>query len=209
MQRYDEAAKYYDRSLNVDPKSKFADEAAYALVMSTKNAVKTPNPTPDSPPPCPDMKPCPIPADMQRLLAALDRYLAVAAKTAKDRATMEYRRARIYYDFQHFAEAAPIFDHIVTAYSDTELAAYSANLEMDCLAILKRYDDLRALIERVKKNALLMKDETTQKQVRDMDAGLKKKGKSPPDFLPILTAVKRISRHRTRRSFAMPATRER
>lgn len=177
MQRYDEAAKYYDRSLTVDPKSKFADEAAYALVMSTKNAVKTPNPTPNSPPPCPDMKPCPIPADMQRLLAAFDRYLAIVPATAKDRATMEYRRARVFYDFQHFAEAAPIFDHILTTYPDTELAAYSANLEMDCLAILKRYDPLRALVERVKKNPLLMKDEVTQREVREIDAGLKKKGK--------------------------------
>jgi tetratricopeptide (TPR) repeat protein len=177
MQRYDEAAKYYDRSLTVDPKSTFADEAAYALVMSTKNAVKTPNPTPDSPPPCPDMKPCPIPADMQRLLRAFDRYLAIVPATAKDRATMEYRRARVYYDFQHFDEAAPIFAHIVANYPDSELATYSTNLEIDCLAILKRYDQLRTLIERVKKNPAQMKDETTQKLVREMDAGLKKKGK--------------------------------
>jgi len=178
MQRYDEAAKYYDRSLTVDPKSKYADEAAYGLVISTKNAVKTPNPTPDSPPPCPDMKPCPIPADMQRLLAAFDRYLAIVpAAGAKDRATMEYRRARVFYDFQHFDEAAPIFAHIVAAYPDNELATYSANLEMDCLAILKRYDQLRTLLERVKKTPALMKDATVQQQVRDLDAGLKKKGK--------------------------------
>ena len=123
------------------------------------------------------MKPCPIPADMQRLLRAFDRYLAIVPATAKDRATMEYRRARVYYDFQHFDEAAPIFAHIVANYPDSELATYSTNLEIDCLAILKRYDQLRTLIERVKKNPAQMKDETTQKLVREMDAGLKKKGK--------------------------------
>src|SRR6185369_17310935 len=111
-----------------------------------------------------DMKPCAIPADLQRLLAAFDRYLAIVSATAKDRANMEYRRAKVFYDYQHFAEAAPIFDHVVIAYPDNELATYAANLEMDCLAILKRYDPLRALVERVKKNATLMKDETTQKQ---------------------------------------------
>src|SRR5690349_12242181 len=30
MQRYDEAARYYDRAVTVDPKGKFAKEAAYA-----------------------------------------------------------------------------------------------------------------------------------------------------------------------------------
>jgi tetratricopeptide (TPR) repeat protein len=177
LQRYDEAAKYYDRTITVDPRGKYADEAAYALVISTKNAVKTPDPKPDSPPPCPEMKPCPIPADLQRLLAAFDRYLATVAPTAKDRATMEYRRARLYYDYQHFAEAAPIFDHIVAAYPDNELAIYAANLEMDCLTIAKRYEPLRTLVERVKKSPTLMKDETTQKQVRDVEDVLKKKGK--------------------------------
>lgn len=177
LQRYDEAAKYYDRVLTVDPKGKFADDAAYALVVSTKNAVKTPDPTPNSAPPCPDMKPCPIPGDLQRLLGAFERYLAIVPATAKDHATMEYRRARVFYDYQHFDEAAPIFAHIVAAYPDNELATYSANLEMDCLAILKRYDQLRTLLERVKKTPALMKDATVQQQVRDNDAALKKKGK--------------------------------
>jgi hypothetical protein len=47
---------------------------------------------------------------------------------------------------------------------------------MDCFALLKRYRDLRALVERVKKSPI-MKDATTQQQVRDVDAELKKKGK--------------------------------
>lgn len=176
LERWDEAAKYYDRALSVDPMGKFAKEAAYAVMISTKNAVKTPNLTPNSPPPCPDMKPCPIPADLQRLVASFDRYLQIVPESPQ-RPNVEYRKARVYYEFQHFAEAAPIFDHIVTAYPGTDLATYSANLEMDCLAILKRYDPLRALVERVKKNPTLMKDEVTQKQVRENDAALKKKGK--------------------------------
>jgi tetratricopeptide (TPR) repeat protein len=175
MQRYDAAAKMYERSITVAPKSKYADEAAYALVVSTKNAMHA---TDDSAqkPPCPDMKPCPIPAEQQRLLSAFERYLGVVSPANKDRATMEYRRARVFYDYQHFFEAAPIFDHVFVAYPDNELATYSANLEMDCLAIGKRYAELRALVERVKKSPI-MRDATTQKQVHDNDAALKKLGK--------------------------------
>ena len=58
---------------------------------------------------------------------------------------MEYRRARIWYDYQHFAEAAPLFEHIFANYPNDELAIYSANLEMDCLASLKCWGELRAL----------------------------------------------------------------
>jgi tetratricopeptide (TPR) repeat protein len=175
MQRYDDAAKYYERTVTVDPKGKFAKEAAYASMISMKNAMRSPVDD-GGKPPCPEMKPCPIPNDAQRLVAAFDRYLTIVPESP-ERSNVEYRRARIYYGYQHFAEAASQFDHILVAYPDHEFATYSANLEMDCLAILKRYDELRALVERVKKNPVLMKDATTQQQVRDNDAALKKHGK--------------------------------
>jgi tetratricopeptide (TPR) repeat protein len=174
LQRYDQAAKMYERSITVEPKSKFADEAAYAYVISTKNAIHKDDAA--GKPPCPDSKPCPIPADKQRLLTAFDRYLAIVTPTNKDRATMEYRRAQLFYEYNHFAEAAPIFDHVFVSYPGNELATYSANLEMDCLALLKRYGELRALVERVKKSPI-MSDATTQKQVHDNEAALKKLGK--------------------------------
>jgi tetratricopeptide (TPR) repeat protein len=115
LQRYDEAAKMYDRVITTAPKGKFADEAAYAFVISTKNAAR-PTDQPDRKPPCPDMKPCPIPADLQRLIGAFERYMAI---TNKERPVMEYRRARIYYEYQHFAEAAQQFDHVFTSYPDS------------------------------------------------------------------------------------------
>lgn len=174
LERYDEAATMYERVTTLAPKGKHTDEAAYGFVIAAKNAVKSDNGS-QGKPPCPEPKPCPIPADQQRLLAAFDRYLQVTAKSA-DRPNIEYRRARVFYERNHFAEAAQQFDHVFTTYPDHELATYSANLEMDCLAILKRYDELRALVERVKKSPS-MADEVTQKQVRDNDAALKKRGK--------------------------------
>ena len=177
LQRYDEAAKMYERSVDVEPHGSSRDEAAYAYVISTKNAVEAA-----------------VARDPTRARPARTRSRArfrptcsgssapsiatsrSSAKTDGVGRTMEYRRARLYYDYQHFAEAAPLFDHIFVAYPDNELATYSANLEMDCLAILKRYSELRALVERVKKSPI-MKDATTQQQVRDVEAGLKKNGK--------------------------------
>ncbi|HEX6839696.1 MAG TPA: hypothetical protein VF334_24125 [Polyangia bacterium] len=173
LERYSEAAKYYERNLALDPKGKLAKEAAYAAMISWKNAIPAPADPKKSP--CPDTKPCTISANLQRLLAAFDRYLAIVPESP-ELPNVEYRKARVYYEHNHFAEAAPIFDHVFVSYPDTELAMYSANLEMDCLAILKRYDALRALVERVKKSPI-MSDATTQQQVRDNEAALKKLGK--------------------------------
>ncbi len=174
LQRYEKAAEMYERSVAVDPKSKYADEAAYAAMISSKNALG-PEPPPDAGAPCPDGKQCAIPPNQQKLVAAFDLYLKTVS-ASPERPNVEYRKARVYYEYNHFAEAAPLFDHIVAAYPDHELATYAANLEMDCLASLKRYRDLRTLVERVKKSPV-MKDATTQQQVRDVEAQLKTKGK--------------------------------
>src|SRR6476619_2323032 len=102
MQRYDQASKMYERSITVEPKGKFADEAAYAYVISTKNAIHQDH---SGKPACPtEDKPCAIPADQQRLLTAFERYLAIVTPTNKDRATMEYRRAQLFYQYNHFVE---------------------------------------------------------------------------------------------------------
>ncbi|HEY2748945.1 MAG TPA: hypothetical protein VGL86_30195 [Polyangia bacterium] len=174
LQRWERAAQMYQRAITVEPKGKFASEAAYAYVISTKNAISGPEDATPTPP-CPEGKPCAIPADRQRLLTAFDRYLELVP-ASPERPAMEYRRARIWYAYQHFAEAAPLFDRVFVAYPDNELATYSANLEMDCLARLKRYGELRTLVDRVKKSPA-MKDAIVQQEVGQLDAELKKKGK--------------------------------
>src|SRR4051812_29825969 len=76
LQRYDQAANYYDRAVTVDPKGKFVREAAYAALISRKNAFHS-SAESDNKSPCPDQKPCAIPQDQQRLVAAFDRYVAI------------------------------------------------------------------------------------------------------------------------------------
>jgi cellulose synthase operon protein C len=175
-QRYDDAARLYDLSISRDAKGKYAERAAYGMVIAAKEAAHLDDrKVPDAGAPCPPPPTvCPVTPSLQRLLTAFDRYLAVV-QGGDERPTIEYRRARIYYELNQFDKAAPLFDAIMTRYPDTELAVYSANLEMDCLAVLKRYDALRALVARVKQSPALMKDATTREQVEHMVEGLKKK----------------------------------
>jgi tetratricopeptide (TPR) repeat protein len=174
LQRYAEAAKQYERVTQLAPHGKLVREAAYGFVISTKNLAPPQSP-PDAGPPCPNLQACPIPPADRELLHAFDVYLKLVP-SSPEVPSISYRNAKLYYDWQHFAEAAPLFDQIFTKFPESELATYSANFEMHCLAVLKRYDALRALVERVKKSPA-MKDAVTQEQVAEMDAGLKKRGK--------------------------------
>jgi tetratricopeptide (TPR) repeat protein len=166
--RFDEAATAYDRSLTAAPAGPHAAKAAYAFVVATKNAVEQGAASAE----CPGVRPCPIAPAQQRMLAAYDRYLHVLPG-GEQAPAMEYRRARVYYQFNQFETAAPLFDAIVARYPDNELAVYSANLEMDCFATLRRFGDLRAAIRRIKESPVL-RDATVRGQVEQLEAKLKK-----------------------------------
>jgi tetratricopeptide (TPR) repeat protein len=174
LQRWEKAAEMYERSVAVNPSGKYAKEAAYAAMISRKNALG-PEPPRDAGPSCPEGKQCAISPAEQRLLTAFDLYLKTVPQSP-ERPSVEYRKARLYYEHNHFAEAAPFFEQVRVGFPTHELATFSANLEMDCLANLKRWGELRALVDRIKKSPMFS-DAATQQNVRDLEAQLKQKRK--------------------------------
>lgn len=174
LERWNDAAAAYEESLALAPHGAHAEEAAYADVIATKNAIDYDGKQGKSTgADCPGIAPCPIPPPMKRMLAAYERYLA-AAPAGKERPIIEYRRARVYYAYNQFNKAAPLFDALVVAHPELELAAFAANLEMDCLATSKRYDELRALIARLRRSPV-SRDVTVTEQLDKLEAGLKHK----------------------------------
>ena len=81
-----------------------------------------------------DFKPQPIPEYQKKMIAAFDTYIKYVPD-APELVTIKYRKARIFYDYNHFDEAAGLFQDIVDKHSDHELAEYSANLLLDSLNI--------------------------------------------------------------------------
>lgn len=174
LQRYDEAAKMYERVLSIAPRGQYAADAAYADVIATKNVVSAGAPD-DGGAACPSPAPCALGPGDQRLIDALDRYLTLVPH-GSERPAMEYRRARIWYDHNEFNKAAPLFDHIFTTWPEHELAAYAVNQELDCMAVARRFADLRQLLDRVAKSPV-MRDETVRQQVQALEAALQKKAR--------------------------------
>jgi tetratricopeptide (TPR) repeat protein len=74
------------------------------------------------------------------MLNAFQRYICFVPDS-DDLATIKYRRARIYYESNHYEEAAVLFKDIAFNHQDSDLAVYAANLYLDSLNVVGSYRD--------------------------------------------------------------------
>jgi tetratricopeptide (TPR) repeat protein len=117
---------------------------------------------------CPDQldlskqyQPQAIPPDKQKMLEAFDTYLGlVHASDADDQMIrIKYQRARIYYEYNHFDKAIPLFADIADHNSKHELGVIAGNLLLDSLRIMGKYDAVAKFADRFLQNPDLMKDQ--------------------------------------------------
>ncbi len=122
------------------------------------------------------------------ILRSYDRYVCYV-KNGQDLVNIKYRRARIYYEANHFAEASVLFRDIAINHPDSELAIFSANLHLDCLNALgdmvepplpQCYDDLADVVDifidtSKSPGQILMKDEAFASQIKSLKVGVMRK----------------------------------
>lgn len=157
LQKWEEAATAYEKVLALEPKGKYTNESVHALVLSYFKIVNTSEEqanlqarkdemlketeegAEDKPVPIPEAKP--IPDLHQRLISACQKY--VELNPEGDRIVdVKYTMARTYYDFDHHDQAIKIFKDIAYSHPDHRLAMIAANLHLDSLNLLQRYDEL-------------------------------------------------------------------
>ncbi|MGH9362511.1 MAG: tetratricopeptide repeat protein, partial [Thermoanaerobaculia bacterium] len=170
VEYWEKAAAEYTTLVQSNPQGEHAKEAAYAAVIAWKNALNIddtsaqkltkPDPT----------KPVEIPEKLQRMLAAFDTYIKYVPD-APELVQIKYNRARIYYEHNRFAEAAPTFDDIATNHSKHELAVYAANLHLDCLNVLERFAELDKAVDRYLQSKDLTADPSMNEQLVKLKQG--------------------------------------
>lgn len=74
------------------------------------------------------------------MLRAYQRYVCFVPDS-EDMATIKYRRARIYYETNHFEEASILFKDIAFNHATSDLAVFAANLYLDSLNVIGTYSD--------------------------------------------------------------------
>ncbi|HEY0712971.1 MAG TPA: tetratricopeptide repeat protein [Polyangia bacterium] len=164
-QNWREAAEQYTKVVQMDPKGKYVKDAAYAAVLSWKNALNIDDlgQGPDKPD-GKDLKPMPIPSYQQKMIQAFDTYIKYVPD-APELVTIKYRKARIFYEYNHFEQALAPFKEIVDKYPNDELAEFSANTYLDCLNILNRPRDVMTAVDKFMETPSLMKNPEFAKQM--------------------------------------------
>src|SRR5262245_53665670 len=161
-QKFCESAPVYTRvvEMDPDPKAKYLKEAAYAAVISWKNCLaiddsgqdtkdsqiekrkevaklkgKKPAKEEEAPKDI-TLAEKPIEEKKQKMIEAFDTYIKYVP-AAPELVKIKWNKARIYYEYNHFDEAIPLFKDIVDNHRQDELAIYAANLLLDCYSIKK------------------------------------------------------------------------
>jgi TolA-binding protein len=165
---YREAAEQYTKVIQMDPKGKYVHEAAFAAVLAWKSALNIDDEGrgPDQRD-SKDLKPLPIPAYQQKMIAAFDTYIKYVPNPPDPRelVKIKYRKARVFYEYNHFDEAVKYFEDVVLNHPNDELAIYSANLLLDSLNAMKRTPEVLAWVEKFMGTPQLMKDEAFAKDM--------------------------------------------
>ncbi|MCA1664227.1 MAG: tetratricopeptide repeat protein, partial [Myxococcales bacterium] len=149
---YCNAAPVYTQVVKMKPEAnaKYLKEAAYAAVISWKNCLSVednaqeaiddmkkkrqemktaPKKGKEGDEPAGEvaLKPEPISKNKQLMVDAFDTYIKYVPDSP-ELPNIKYRKARIYYEANRFADALPLFKDIADHHSNSELAYYSTNL---------------------------------------------------------------------------------
>jgi tetratricopeptide (TPR) repeat protein len=197
LEKWTEAADAYTKVVKMDPKGKYLTDSAYAAVISWKNALNVEDEAKEvstkksaaagkgkgkgkkkgkgAPEEEEAAKPIEIPEKQQKMIAAFDTYIKFVPN-APELVPIMYRKARIYYVYNHYREAIDMFAVIATKHSKHELAVYAANLLLDSLNIMHRYDELNQWVKRFLAMAdLTERDPAFKKKMEELEAASERK----------------------------------
>ena len=188
--KYCEAGPIYSDvvKMDPDPKAKYLKDAAYAAVISWKNCLSVEDSKEDMASSHQDklkegkqaskngkaeekFASRAIPDRQKKMLDAFDTYIKYVPDSP-ELATIKYRKARIYYEYDHIDEAIPLFKDIADHHRNSDLAIYSANLLLDCLSIKKDYKALEEAADEFIASPELTKDADFKIQLSKLKAGV-------------------------------------
>lgn len=165
MENWAQCGPAFDRVLEVNPQGEFTEDAAYASVLcynkqyqstfaesektikhrdDKADGKKKKGKKGDAEPTAAELREKYKPKDFSPLekgmLNAYQRYVCFVPDS-EDLPTIKYRRARIYYETNHFEEASVLFKDIAFNHPKTELSVFAANLYLDSLNVIGTYSD--------------------------------------------------------------------
>jgi len=175
LSNWKDAAEQYTKVVEMKPQGKYVKEAAYAAVLAWKNAlnvddheqkelVEKDRESHEKKKEKNKLEPLTIPEYQKKMIGAFDTYIKYVPD-APELVTIKYRKARIFYEYNHFEEAGVLFEDIVNKHPKHELAVYSANLLLDALNAQGKTKDVVKYVDKFLEMPELMKDPEFGKQM--------------------------------------------
>jgi len=157
MEEWAQCGPAFDRVVELNPQGEYTSDAAYAAVLCYNNLYQQQYQSRErqtraerserrgrrgrrgrrqqEEPETPSMQPREFTDLEEGMLNAFGRYVCYV-NDSDDLDQIKYRRARIYYEANHFEEAAQLFRDIAWNHRESELAEYAANLYLDSLNVM-------------------------------------------------------------------------
>ncbi|GMV40876.1 MAG: hypothetical protein AMXMBFR64_25920 [Myxococcales bacterium] len=167
LKKYDLAAEQFERSIELDPNGKFTPEAAHSALLSyykvmDVNAGSVKPETED------DVIQQEIPPMDAKMVRACKRYIDIAGPDAEDVPEATYAAGKIYYNYNHFEEAIPYLEAMVTRYKTHPAAPESAKLLLSAYNLKHDFKGLEQWAMKLANTNLASGDlQVTIKRIRD------------------------------------------
>lgn len=146
--KYAEAAAEFEKVIGMDPDGEYADPAAELAVLAYLKTVQVATPTLKNEA-NEDLKPQEIPPPELRFAVAIDRWLALIKKhgenpeTKDNIPTARYASGKVYYNYNHFEEAAKRFGEFLEKHPGHPLENDARRLLLSAYNLSHDVDHLR------------------------------------------------------------------
>lgn len=168
---YAEAAKGYERVLNINENGEFSKDAAHGAVLAYDQLMGENNTDKEA---CPDIPVTPeakngeeqtypeypIAECRLKFIEASKRYAKID-NSAEFANNSKYKAAQIYFNYNHFEESRPLFLEVTQDAPGTEVAVYAANYLLETYRLTKQYSKMHEAITQLKSNSAFMANNTT------------------------------------------------
>ena len=150
---YAEAAKGYERVLDINENGEFSKDAAHGAVLAYDQLMGENNTDKEA---CPDIPVTPeaAPGEASKRYAKIDQSAEFANNS-------KYKAAQIYFNYNHFEESRPLFLEVTRDAPGSEVAVYSANYLLETYRLTKQYQKMHEAITTLKANSAFMANNTT------------------------------------------------
>lgn len=146
--KYEEAASEFEAVIQMNPTGEYADSAAELAVLAYLKTVQVAKPSLKDEAKQ-DLTPQEIPGPEKRFATAIDRWMALIAKNGENPETKDnvptarYAAAKVYYNANHFPEAAQRFGEFLAKHPGHQLENDARRLLLSAYNLAHDVDHLR------------------------------------------------------------------